>query len=195
MIDRDFFFSAVRDVPFGGSMSQGQVDGQNAILDAWDKWLPSSDLRWIAYSLSTVLWETGRTMQPVRETGEGAGEAYGRPMGPYNLKYYGRGLVQLTWYQNYLNVGNKLIAMSVTEKVLAMEPDLALEPDIASAILVFGMSSGWFTGKKLPDYFGKTTDWVNARRIINGVDHADEIAGFAKQFYAALTPDDTKAAA
>ena len=33
---------------------------------------------------------------------------------------------------------------------------------------------GVFTGKKFGDYFNKTTeDWVNARRIINGLDKAN----------------------
>ena len=49
------------------------------------------------------------------------------------------------------------------------------------------MTAGWFTGKKLGDYFnGEKTDWRNARRIINALDKADTIAGYAKTFYTAL---------
>lgn len=49
------------------------------------------------------------------------------------------------------------------------------------------MDRGLFTGKKLADYFtSKSSDWVNARRIINGTDRADVIAGYAKDFYNAL---------
>lgn len=34
MIDRARFFTHIRGDPFDGAMSQGQVDGCNAILDA-----------------------------------------------------------------------------------------------------------------------------------------------------------------
>jgi hypothetical protein len=44
------------------------------------------------------------------------------------------------------------------------------------------MTDGWFTGKKLANYFvGETADYVNARRIINGLDQADRISRFARR--------------
>jgi hypothetical protein len=44
----------------------------------------------------------------------------------------------------------------------------------------YGMRNGSFTGKKLSDYIsGTTADYVNARRIINGTDRAELIAGYA----------------
>lgn len=62
------------------------------------------------------------------------------------------------------------------------DPDNAKEPHIAFAIMTLGMHQGWFTGKKLSDYINvDRTDYVNARRIINGVDRAAEIAELAKQ--------------
>ena len=49
------------------------------------------------------------------------------------------------------------------------------------------MIGGWFSGVGLGRYINaKTADWKNARRIINGLDCADKIAGYAKAFYAAL---------
>ena len=58
---------------------------------------------------------------------------------------------------------------------------------MSSAIMVYGCVEGWFTGKKLSDYFNETTsDWVNARRIVNGTDRSHEIAGHSKAFNAAL---------
>ena len=40
------------------------------------------------------------------------------------------------------------------------------------------------------DYFtAQKTDWVNARRIINGTDKAQTIADYARAFYAALPAD------
>lgn len=45
-----------------------------------------------------------------------------------------------------------------------------------------------FTGKKLERYFNPTTeDWVNARRIINGLDKANAIAGYRRGCYAAIS--------
>jgi hypothetical protein len=45
------------------------------------------------------------------------------------------------------------------------------------------MHGGLFTGKKLSDYItASKTDYVNARKIINGTDKAALIAGYAKQF-------------
>ena len=62
-----------------------------------------------------------------------------------------------------------------------------MRPDVAAYILIDGMVKGAFTGKKLADYFNAhTTDWRNARRIINGLDKADLIASIAKEFYADL---------
>ena len=57
----------------------------------------------------------------------------------------------------------------------------------AAYILFQGMLDGTFTKKKLSDYFNDDkTDWLNARRIVNGTDKAHEIANIAKMFYADL---------
>jgi hypothetical protein len=52
------------------------------------------------------------------------------------------------------------------------------------------MSEGWFTGKTLADYFPlgaqATHDWIGAREIVNGKDHAAEIAAYALHFSSAL---------
>jgi hypothetical protein len=50
------------------------------------------------------------------------------------------------------------------------------------------MTRGTFTGKKFSDYFAADADdWINARRIINGKDKANLIAGYGKQYYAAIS--------
>ena len=54
----------------------------------------------------------------------------------------------------------------------------------AAKILVRGCSEGWFTGKKLDDYL--PGDYRGARRVVNGLDKADLIAGYAREFEAAL---------
>lgn len=45
-----------------------------------------------------------------------------------------------------------------------------------------GCAEGWFTGKKLADY----PDYRNMRRVVNGTDRADTIAGYAVAFERAL---------
>ena len=62
-------------------------------------------------------------------------------------------------------------------------PDRAKEPELAYQIAIQGMTYGWFTGKKLSNYFfAETADYFNARRMINIVDKAEEIANIARGF-------------
>ena len=189
-MDHKVFFAEARDHVFGGSMYQGQVDGCLAILNAWEQHAPASDPRFIAYSLATTFHETARSMAPVRELGAGRGRAYGNPVPPYNQIYYGRGLVQLTWERNYTYATKRLRELGLvgSDVDLVRNPDLAMRPDIAAAVLVCGMSEGWFTGRKLIDYFKETrSDWIDARVIINGHDRAALIASYGMAFYHALT--------
>jgi hypothetical protein len=49
------------------------------------------------------------------------------------------------------------------------------------------MLEGWFTGKRLADYIqGSRCDYLDARRIVNGMDRAAPIAGYARAFEAIL---------
>lgn len=188
-MDRAKFFAAVRAKPFNNDLSQSQVDGINATLDAWDQFAPNSNPRFISYSLSTEFWETARTMLPIEEYGQGRGRAYGTPAGPWHVVYDGRGDVQLTWYANYVHATARLRALGIIDgnTDLAKNPELAMRPDIAAAIMIFGMTEGWFTGKKLSDYLdGDDFDATNARRIINGTDHAEDIANLYDAFADAI---------
>lgn len=97
-------------------------------------------------------------------------------------KYCGRGFVQLTGRRNYTHWAQQLGIDLVND------PDLCLDAKHSTPILVEGSIKGSFTGKKLADYFdGAKEDWRNARRIINGTDKADLIAGHARQFYGAIS--------
>jgi putative chitinase len=186
------FFNAIRKSLFGGAMTQGQVDGVSVILDVF----AGADPRWTAYALATAFLETDRTMQPIKEYG---GEAYfkrrydingsnpnkARELGNVKpgdgAKYAGRGFVQLTGRDNYARAEK---ALNVP---LINQPDLAMKPETAALIMYRGMVEGWFTGKKLAQYFDHdTTDWTNARRIINGLDKAQLIASYARTYHAAL---------
>ena len=67
-INRKFFFDHARLTLFDGRISPSQLDGLTTILDTWEPAMAASDDRWLAYMLGTAHHETGRTMQPVRET-------------------------------------------------------------------------------------------------------------------------------
>jgi hypothetical protein len=62
-----------------------------------------------------------------------------------------------------------------------------MEMTIAVDILFIGMETGAFTGRRLGQYFsGDRTDWIGARRIINGRDKAELVAGFGRRYLAAI---------
>ena len=179
-IDRNLFFAGIRQQPFDGKLSPGQVSGTSAILDEWER-RKLTDLRSLAYMLATTKWETAHTMQPITE---GGSQSYLR--GKKYWPWIGRGYVQLTWERNYIAM-TKLLNQAGFDVSLTEKPELALDKKIAAFVMFEGMIRGTFTGKKLSDYFNDTkTDWLNARRIINGVDKASEIAAIGKMFYADL---------
>lgn len=179
-IDRKIFFAGIRQQPFSGKLNAGQVSGTSAILDEWER-RKLTDLRWLAYMLATTKWETDHTMLPIKE---GGSAAYLR--GKKYYPWYGRGFVQLTWKRNYDAFRApvlKLFSVDIVENA-----DNAMQLGPAAYIMFEGMTKGTFTGKKLSDYFNASkTDWLNARRIINGTDRAADIVGIAKMFYADLT--------
>jgi len=181
MIDRKFFFDYVRAQLFGKSLTQGQVDGMEAILAEWDRLHPARDPRWLAYILATAHHETDKTMQPIEEYGRGVGHPYGKPDPLTRQTYFGRGFVQITWKFNYEVMGKRLGIDLVTR------PELALDLKIAVEILFTGMMDGTFTGVGLGNYFrANKEDWINARRIVNGLDKAALIAGYGKYYLVAV---------
>lgn len=180
-MNRTVFFTCVRASLFGGSLQQSQVDGLNALLDYAETRTTAIDLRQVAYIFSTAYHETARTMEPIAEYGCGAGHEYGQPDPETGECYYGRGYVQLTWKDNYAHQGDKC-GMPFVE-----EPDLVMEMTHAAHILFEGMLDGDFTGVSVGDYINETQcDYVNARRVVNGTDCADQIAAYALHFQEAL---------
>lgn len=190
-VDRKRLFATVRGSLFGGKLRQEQVDGIECILDECEQ-RGITDTRWIAYILGTTYHETAKTMQPIEEYGKGRGRAYGKPHPRTGKIYYGRGFVQITWYDNYYKM-ERILNIPLTAK-----PELALDPKIAAKIIVEGMTRGEsfdgdFTGHHLGMYFNdEDTDWVGARRIVNGLDRANDIATYSQKFHRALVlvPDD-----
>ncbi|MNQ56391.1 putative peptidoglycan binding domain protein [compost metagenome] len=138
----------------------------------------------LAYVLATTYHETAFTMRPVREYGQGEGYPYGEPDPATGETYYGRGYVQLTWKDNYARMSEKVVSILLEPVDLVSKADYALAPAYAAQIAVIGMSEGIFTGKKLSDYWlaNGEYDYTEARRIINGTDRAETIAGYAAEF-------------
>ena len=187
-MNRAVFFDAIR--PMFGGLSTDQVMGLEILLAAVDG-LP---VRHQAYVLATAYHETAATMQPVRETLaktdaeaarrlERAWKAGKLPWvkTPYwradNGKYWiGRGYVQLTHKVNYERAGKR---MGVD---LVADPSAAMSPMLAARIIVQGMSEGWFTGVKMSD----CATYRDMRKVVNGMDRADMIAGYAAKFETAL---------
>lgn len=196
------FFDVVRHELFNKHLNQKQVDGLNELLTATEN-LPQNQR---AYILATAYHETAHTMQPIEEYGKGKGRDYGTwCVNSKNQKYcprmrggavytfdecphlfYGRGFVQLTWYDNYLRASKEL------DVDFLANPDLAMQPDLSAKILVCGMMQGWFTNKKLSDFVNDNqSDFINARRVVNGRDKAEFIARHAQIFLKALQSIET----
>lgn len=139
----------------------------------------------IAYVLATGYHETGRWKYD-EEIGEGRGRDYGEPIWLIRGKrvtYHGRGDVQLTWLHNYAKMSVFLTLEHQREINLVSNPDLVKEPEFASLVIWEGMVRGMFTGRNLADYIRPgAADYVEARRIVNGTDQAQRIAGYARAF-------------
>lgn len=192
MIDIANFFQRIRSLGLFTKLTQKQVDSLTLILVQW-RLSRETDLRRLAYIFATIYHETAKTMLPIEEYGKGKNRPYGKQLKRSGVAYtkpiriyFGRGFVQLTWYENYDLMG-RLLRID-----LLNNPDLAMELDIAVKILFEGMfkassSFGDFTGRCLEMYFNdKVEDPINARRIINGTDKAKLIASYYKVFLPCL---------
>jgi hypothetical protein len=139
----------------------------------------------IAYVLATVHWETNNTFLPVEEAYYlGARAEQWRKANLRYWPFYGRGHVQLTWEDNYRRMTPHLRERFPGEDIdLVARPEQALVPKYSIFILVFGFRTGLFTGRKLADYITEAKqDLRQARRCINVLDKADEIAALARQY-------------
>ena len=135
-MNRQLFFQEINRLLFNGKLNDRQREGILHKLAAFAKF-EVTVYRWCAYMLATSYHETAHTMQPIEEWGKGMGKSYGKKIKqngqPYTWPdkiYYGRGDVQLTWYENYERMGD-LMGLPLLES-----PELALDPEISAQILV-----------------------------------------------------------
>ena len=93
------------------------------------------------------------------------------------FKYRGRGLVHLTWKNNYQKAKDFFGIDFVNN------PDEAAGFENSIPIMIGGMKEGIFTGRKLSSYVNnEARDYEGARKVINGSDQKALIASYAKKF-------------
>jgi len=180
-MNRAAFFNAIRPM-FAGGLKQQQVEWIEAVLTGFDE--RATPLHDAAYTLATAHHESDqwRTMEEYA-----SGKAYegradlGNTVKGDGVRFKGRGLVQITGRRNYGDWSKRLGVDLLTR------PTLAADLRYAVPILIDGMRLGTFTGKALSHYM---PDYVQARRIVNGTDKADLIAGYARKYEAALRTAD-----
>ncbi|WP_241013620.1 glycoside hydrolase family 19 protein, partial [Aggregatibacter actinomycetemcomitans] len=185
LIDRDYFFEQYK--KHFTKLTNAQKDAIENIFTGIEEYIEADSsyictLPKIAYMLATAKHETGHTFEPVTEKGSvsyfnrydpiladterrrKAAKDNGNINKGDGFKYRGRGYVQLTWYNNYKRAGSYL------GKDLVNNPELALDQKDATKIMIYGMETGMFTGNKMSSYISNNKkDYLNARRIINGV--------------------------
>lgn len=175
---------------FNGEMTERQKKGVNVFIDLWINRCGEGDFiptAYLAYTLATVYHETAWTMEPLSEYGKGKDYPYGVVNPETGFAYYGRGYVQTTWDYNYKTLSTMVRHPDGSFADLYHNPELLLECDYSSQATLFGMRDGIYTGKRLTDYLDRELpDFVGARRVINGTDKADLIAGYAQVFWDAV---------
>lgn len=170
----------------------GHGRGRNYYLPVKVKALPGGDARITEYDGEqwTVSLTTGKE-RAMHKGGQARGVAPAAAANPVYTAddgdehaYFGRGYVQLTWWNNYAGAGVTL----GRGLAFLLDPNLVDDPDVAYAIMSTGMVTGgiFANGRKLSQYFnGGHTDYVNARNMVNGgAPHANkvEVGNIAQKF-------------
>jgi hypothetical protein len=139
----------------------------------------------IAYVFATVEHEShfGRFMLELSDGSQYEGRSdLGNTVSGDGPRFKGRGFVQITGRRNYTDWSRRLGIDVVSD------PGKAAIPEIAAKILVRGMRDGNFTGFQLSDFIaGNRRDFFNPRRVVNGLDRADDIDKIAKAYFKAIT--------
>jgi hypothetical protein len=180
-MNRKKFYDTLR--ARGLNLTTQNVEGMEKLLDYAASRVIS--IQWLAYIIATAWWESAQTMHPVKEA-YWKSEAWRKA----NLRYYpwyGRGLVQTTWEDNYRRIA---IAMGLPHDTFIKNPDFLLMFEYALPALFVGMLEGIYTGKDVRDYIDDKdesdaedyAEYRNARRVVNAMDKADAIAKLAITF-------------
>jgi predicted chitinase len=187
--DHKSFFDGYKEA-FDTRLNQGQVEGIEQLLTFIENDPALTDVRFAAYMMATVKHECAERWKPIEEFA--SGDQYegrldlGNTQRGDGRRFKGRGYVQITGRGNYRKFSLRL---SVD---LVGDPTLALDPTVSYKIASLGMRQGLFTGKALIDFIHEDEkDYRNARRIINRLDKADRIKGFADKLESVLRASQT----
>lgn len=182
-MDRAAFFNAVRPLMPAKRLTRTQVAWMETVLDGLaSRRVPRNQA---AYILATAHHESDhwRTMEEYASGAAYEGrKTLGNTQPGDGKRFKGRGLVQITGRRNYTDWAGRLRVN------LIIKPELAATLKYAVPILIDGMLLGTFTGRDLGDYVSEhATDYVNARRVVNGTDRAHDIAARASKYASALS--------
>lgn len=183
ILNKPLFFDLARGQVFPGRITHHQLELLEPLLAELERWTSISDEAG-AYILATADHETAHfsTLEEIA-----SGDAYEGRVDLGNAKkgdgrrFKGRGYVQITGRANYagmsLPVGRDLVA----------DPTAASKPEIAALIICFGMMDGSFTGLSLPTFVNASkVDYINARKVVNALDRAEEIAARADRYLSVI---------
>lgn len=156
------------------TMTRIQGDAVRFITSECDQY-GITDNRMVAYILATCYHESRFKSIPEIRAEVGT-EIWKMQEKYWHTGYYGRGYSQITWRKNYHKFSQ------VVGRDLVKNPDDVLIPEVGAKILVYGMYFAAFSGVGLKKYFtDKKTDWLGARRIVNGNFQADRVAVAAQK--------------
>lgn len=136
----------------------------------------------LPYIIATAWWESSATMHPVVEA-FWMSESWRKQHLRY-YPWYGRGLIQVTWEDNYKKMWKEL------GKEGPVHPEAFLDWETAIPALFVGMEKGIYTGKALDDYIDDVDEsdpedlreMIAARRIVNVQDRAATIGKLGLTF-------------
>lgn len=179
------FFDAIR--PLFNPISPGALDGMKMIIHAFDIYIAPKgyDDRLLAFVLGNVFNETGKRMQPVRETNakthqqamarldkwwnSGKAQKAGVRSRYWKNGYYGRGLFQETHFGNYSKGGVLWEKWFQFPLDFVANPDLFLNPIVSALSAFIGSIEGKYTSKKFEEFCsGDSCDYAAARSMVNG---------------------------
>jgi predicted chitinase len=158
-----------------GSLDATQKDSIRLIVKMFEKY-GDKDQNKLIYILATARHESNFRPIQERRASSSQTDVYNRQNAYWYTGYYGRGFVQLTWDRNYEKM-SKLLGVDFLSN-----PDLVMQPKYAARILVQGMLEGAFTRRPLEKYInGSQVDFYNARWVVNGLDRAERVEGYAEE--------------
>jgi hypothetical protein len=142
--------------------------------------------RELAYVLATIQWETASTFQPIRER-RASRERHPRHWEIQNRYwpsgFYGRGYIQITWRENYLNAGKKLAGLTfdvdgqrvtIASETFAWVSTVSSRPRTARLSASLPWVASWYSDRSTSR--SDTTDWASVSRPVGSKDRATRLS-------------------